>query len=143
MIVDVEASTAVRPAEITAAMTMIERVREQHDLSPDRLAADSAYGSAETLDWLINTQGIAPHIPVIDNSIRDDGIFSRSDFTYDPAADLYRCPGGKALRQHRRPFRVDHPDAPRTTPIATAPARRTATPARSRAAAAPTPRPAR
>jgi hypothetical protein len=112
VIVDVEASTAVRPAEVTAAMTMIERVREQHDLSPQRLAADSAYGSAETLDWLINTQGIAPHIPVIDKSVRDDGTFSRSDFTYDAAADLYRCPGGKELRQHRRPFRADHPDAP-------------------------------
>jgi transposase len=112
VIVDVEASTAVRPAEVTAAMTMIERVREQHDLSPQRLAADSAYGSAETLDWLINTQGIAPHIPVIDKSVRDDGTFSRSDFAYDAAADIYRCPGGKELKQHRRPFRIDHPDAP-------------------------------
>jgi transposase len=112
VIVDVEASTAVRPAEVTAAMTMIERVREQHDLSPQRLAADSAYGSAETLDWLINTQGIAPHIPVIDKSVREDGTFSRRDFAYDPALDLYRCPGGKELRQHRRPFRVDHPQAP-------------------------------
>ncbi len=35
VIVDVEASTAVRPAEVAAAMTMIERVREQHDLSPN------------------------------------------------------------------------------------------------------------
>ncbi len=64
------------------------------------------------MDWLINTQGIAPHIPVIDKSVRDDGTFSRSDFIYDQAADLYRCPAGKELKQHRRPFRIDHPDAP-------------------------------
>ena len=112
VIVDVEASTAVRPAELTAARTMIERVRDRHDLHPDRLAADTAYGSAEMLEWLVNDQGIAPHIPIIDKSGRTDGTFSRADFTYDPAADLYRCPGGKELKQYRRAFRADHPDTP-------------------------------
>ena len=112
VIVDVEASTAVRPAELTAARTMIERVRNRHDLSPDRLAADTAYGSAEMLEWLVNARGIAPHIPIIDKSGRTDGTFSRADFTYDRAADLYRCPGGKELKQYRRAFRADHPDTP-------------------------------
>jgi transposase len=112
VIVDVEASTAVRPAELTAARTMIERVQDRHDLHPDRLAADTAYGSAEMLEWLVNDQGIAPHIPIIDKSGRTDGTFSRADFTYDLAADLYRCPGGKELRQYRRAFRADHPDTP-------------------------------
>ncbi len=111
VIVDVEASTAVRQAEVTAARTMIERVRERHDLSPQRLAADTAYGSAEMLDWLVNEQGVEPHIPVIDKSNREDGTFSRSDFNYDPAADLYRCPGGNELRRYRRPF-----SEPRTVP---------------------------
>ena len=112
VIVDVEASTAVRPAELTAARTMIERVHDRHDLPPDRLAADTAYGSAEMLDWLVNDQGIAPHIPVIDKSGRTDGTFSRADFAYDQKADLYRCPGGKALQQYRRAFRADHPAEP-------------------------------
>ncbi|WAC61356.1 IS1182 family transposase [Brevundimonas sp. SL130] len=112
VIVDVEASTAVRPAELTAARTMIERVRERHDLHPDHLAADTAYGSAEMLEWLVNDQGIAPHITIIDKSGRTDGTFSRADFTYDRAADLYRCPGGKELKQYRRAFRADHPDTP-------------------------------
>ena len=112
VIVDVEATTAVRQAEVGAVRTMIERVRERHDLRPARLAADTAYGSAEMLDWLVNKQQIVPHIPVIDKSGRDDGTFARSDFTYDPAADLYRCPGGKELKQHRRAFRIDHPDVP-------------------------------
>lgn len=112
VIVDVEATTAVRQAEVGAVRTMIERVRERHDLQPARLAADTAYGSAEMLDWLVNKQQIAPHIPVIDKSGRDDGTFARSDFTYDPEGDLYRCPGGKELKQHRRAFRIDHPDVP-------------------------------
>ena len=29
-----------------------------------RLAGDTAYGSAPTLNWLVNEKGIAPHIPV-------------------------------------------------------------------------------
>ena len=112
IIVDVEPSTAVRQAEVTAARTMIERAREHHDLWPARLAADTAYGSAEMLDWLVHDQGIEPHIPVIDKSERIDGTFSRCDFAYDHSGDLYRCPGGKELKQYRRAFRADHPDAP-------------------------------
>jgi transposase len=112
VIVDVETSTAVRPAELTAARTMIERVRDRHHLHPDRLAADTAYGSAEMLEWLFNDQGIAPHIPVIDKSGRTDCTFSRADFAYDAETDLYCCPGAKALKQYRRAFRADHPDTP-------------------------------
>ncbi|WP_374452205.1 transposase [Phenylobacterium sp.] len=112
VIVDVEATTAVRQAEVGAVRTMIERVRERHDLQPGRLAADTAYGSAEMLDWLVNRQQIAPHIPVIDKSGRDDGTFARSDFTYDPAPDTYRCPTGKTLKRNRRVFRTPRPNAP-------------------------------
>ena len=37
VIVDVEATTAIRQAEVGAARTMIERVKERHDLWPPRL----------------------------------------------------------------------------------------------------------
>jgi transposase len=112
VIVDVEATTAIRQAEVGAVRTMIERVAERHDLRPARLAADTAYGSAEMLDWLVNKQQIAPHIPVIDKSGRDDGTFARSDLTYDPAADIYRGPTGKTLKRNRRTFRTPRPNAP-------------------------------
>jgi hypothetical protein len=46
---------------------------------------------------LVETKGIAPHIPVFDKSKRDDGTFSRSDFQFDTAGNLYTCPGGKPL----------------------------------------------
>jgi transposase len=112
VIVDVEPSTAVRQAEVTAARTMIERVHDRHDLWPERLAADTAYGSAEMLDWLVHEKGIDPHIPVIDKSVREDGTFSRRDFTYDHTADLYHCPGGKVLTHNRRAFSTPRPDPP-------------------------------
>ena len=97
VIVDVEASRAIRQAEVGAAKTMIERTEERFGLKPERLAADTAYGAAPMLNWLVEEKGIAPHIPVFDKSKRDDGTFSRSDFRYDPTGDVYHCPGGKKL----------------------------------------------
>ena len=97
VIVDVEASRAVRQAEVGAARTMLERTAERFGLKPERLAGDSAYGSAEMLHWLVEEQKIAPHVPVIDKSTRQDGTFSRSDFSYDAEADTYTCPEGKTL----------------------------------------------
>jgi hypothetical protein len=41
VIVDVEASTAVRQAEVTAAKRMIERAHDRLDLWPERLIADT------------------------------------------------------------------------------------------------------
>ena len=61
---------------------MIDRTEERFGLKPERLAGDTAYGSAPTLNWLVNEKGIAPHIPVIDKSKREDGTFSREDFTF-------------------------------------------------------------
>jgi hypothetical protein len=97
VILDVEATRAIRQAEVGAARTMIERTADRFGLKPNRLAGDSAYGSAPSLDWLVETKAIAPHIPVFDKSKRDDGTFSRSDFQFDTAGNLYTCPGGKPL----------------------------------------------
>ena len=98
IIMDVEASRAIRQAEVGAAKTMIERTEERFGVKPERLAADTAYGSAANLNWLVNEKQIAPHIPVIDKSKREDGTFSREDFTFDKARDIYICPAGKVLR---------------------------------------------
>ena len=76
---------------------MIERTEDRFGLRPERLAADSAYGSAEMLGWLVNEHAIEPHIPVFDKSARDDGTFSREESTYDQEHDLYVCPAGKVL----------------------------------------------
>ena len=99
IIVDVEATTAIRQAEMTAAKRMVERSITHFDLYPERLIGDSAYGSAEMLKWLVHEHGIEPHIPVFDKSQRTDGTFSRDAFTYDHMRDCYICPAGKELRK--------------------------------------------
>ena len=97
VILDVEPTTAVRQAEVTAAKTMITRTAERLDIEPARLAADTGYGSAEMLAWLVEERGIEPHIPVFEKSARTDGTLSRAEFTYDHSGDAYTCPAGKLL----------------------------------------------
>jgi len=97
IIMDVEASRAIRQAEVDASQTMLVRTQECFGIRPQWLVGDTAYGSAPNLDWLVNTQGISPHVPVIDKSKREDGTFSREDFIYDKARDCYVCPTGKTL----------------------------------------------
>jgi len=97
IIMDVEASRAIRQAEVGASQTMIERTEACFGIKPEWLAADTAYGAAPNLDWLVNEQRITPHVPVIDKSQREDGTFSREDFIYDEVRDIYTCPAGKTL----------------------------------------------
>ncbi|MEH2560813.1 hypothetical protein V1289_000440 [Bradyrhizobium sp. AZCC 2289] len=59
VIVDVEASRAIRQAEVGAARTMIDR-KERFGLKPERLAADTAYGPASMPNWLVEEKSIAP-----------------------------------------------------------------------------------
>ena len=97
IIMDVEASRAIRQAEVGAVKTMIERTEQRFALKPERLAGDTAYGSGVNLNWLVNDAKIAPHIPVDDKSKREDGTFSREDFTFDKERNVYICPAGKVL----------------------------------------------
>jgi len=97
VIMDVEASRAIRQAEVGAAKTMIERTEERFGIKPTWLAADTAYGSGANLNWLVKDKKIAPHIPVIDKSKREDGTFSRDDFMFDKERNVYTCPAGKTL----------------------------------------------
>jgi transposase len=96
IIVDVEATPARTYDEVAAAKTMIERTQERMGLKPQRLAADTAYGTGKFLGWLVGA-GVTPQIPVWDKSTRQDGTFSRSDFTFDRERNVYICPAGKLL----------------------------------------------
>jgi transposase len=96
IIVDVEATTALRTDEVHSARSMLERVEERFGLKPERLIADTAYGTGPMLGWLEQKQ-IEPHVPVWDKSERQDGTLSRADFAFDAKHDCYECPAGKHL----------------------------------------------
>jgi hypothetical protein len=65
---------------------------------------DTAYGTAPMLEWMVESKGIAPHVPVWDRSERKDGTLSSSEFMWDEQAHEYRCPQGHALLSDRRQF---------------------------------------
>ncbi len=97
VILGAKASRAIRQAEVGASQTMVERTEQRFGLKPKWLAGDTAYGSGKNLNWLVNDNDIKPHIPVIDKSKREDGTFSREDFTFDKERNVYVCPAGKLL----------------------------------------------
>ncbi len=60
---------AIRSDEHDATKTMIDRARQRLGLRPRRLPANTAYGAAPILKWLMD-RGIEPHIPVWDKGRR-------------------------------------------------------------------------
>ena len=98
IIVDVEATPARTAQEIIAAKTMIERTKHQLTCTPQRLAADKAYGSGAFLTWLCERK-IEPHIPVLDRKQQTSGKLTRDTFSYDPERDVYICPQGAILKK--------------------------------------------
>jgi transposase len=99
VILGVEATPALFHQETVAARRMIERV-EKLGVRPESLGADKAYGSGEFLAWLL-ARDIQPHIPVIDRRHQTGGHFTRDQFRYAPAENIYYCPEGKPLRYSR------------------------------------------
>jgi transposase len=97
VIVDVEATPARTYDEVAATRTMVDRTQARFGLKPERLMADTAYGTGKLLAWLLD-EGITPQIPVWERYERTDGMFTRRDFTYDAERDIYLCPNGRPLR---------------------------------------------
>jgi transposase len=104
IIVDVEPTPAHRTSEVASTRKMIDRVEDNLKIKPKRLIADTAYGSAAMLDWVVEKKDIEPHIPVWDKSNNNKDSFNRSDFVWDSEADCYQCPGGKLLKSRWRKF---------------------------------------
>lgn len=105
VILDVEATPAHRTEEVESTRLMVNRVEDHFGIKPERLIADTAYGSAPMLGWVVEEKAIEPHIPVLDKTERKDGTWGRESFKWNKEADEYRCPAGKALRREWRPFK--------------------------------------
>ena len=113
IIVDVEATPALRTPEVWSTKTMIERLKDRFGLETKKLIGDTAYGTAEFLDWMVNEANIEPHVPVWDRGNEKEDCFGRSDFTYDAQTDIYTCPNGKELRRFWRKFKKPARVSPR------------------------------
>jgi transposase len=113
IIIDVEATPALRTQEVGSTKIMIERVKDRFNLETKRLIGDTAYGTAEFLAWMVNDKGIEPHVPVWDKGEGKDGRLGRSDFAYDEESDSYTCPNGKQLLRSRRNYKKPRSGIPK------------------------------
>jgi hypothetical protein len=103
VIMDVEATTAIRQAEVGAAKAMLDRAAEQFDVTPSRLVADGGYGSAEMVGWLVDERGIEPHVKLIDKA--EPRTEPSPAATSPSIRRATLClPSGKELRKYHRAF---------------------------------------
>ena len=96
IIVDVEATPSHNASEVSSTKTMINRVEEKYGMTPKSLMGDTAYGTAEMLNWTVE-KGIIPYSPVFDRTERNDGTYSSSEFIFDRKNNEYICPNNKRL----------------------------------------------
>ena len=100
IIMDVEASRAIRQAEVGAAKTMIERTEQRFDIKPERLAGDTAYGSGANLDWLVNEAKIAPKCWKCVMRHRTAGCKNKHHDDWNPPIEPYDRCDRQRLRRH-------------------------------------------
>jgi len=60
------------------------------------VTGNTKYGTVENV-VSIEDQGVQAFVPLSEAG-RRPGLFRDTDFIYDPAADIYRCPGDQVLR---------------------------------------------
>ena len=96
------------PAQVTPLLA-------QHENNTGRevtaFIGDRGYGTVETYCDLI-AQGVRPHLtPMQASDHKSAGLFTKEDFRYDEAADVYVCPVGHRLeprRHHQRRQMTDY-----------------------------------
>jgi len=89
----------VTPAEVQdnqPALDLLWHARFRWKLHPRQVTGDSKYGTTENV-VAIEDQRIRAYVPLSEAG-RRPGLFADTDFTYDAAADVYRCPGDATLR---------------------------------------------
>ena len=69
------------------------------DVKPDSLTADSAYGSVESLAWLVKQKGITPLVPDTDKSNRPTVRSPAPTSPSIPNAGSWGCVGASELDQ--------------------------------------------
>jgi transposase len=106
VIVDVEATRAIRQAEVGAARTMLERTETRFGIKPVALTADSAYGSAESLAWLVKQKRDQAAHSCLRQVQPNRRHLLPADFAFDAERDRYTCPAGKELVQFRRTYAI-------------------------------------
>jgi transposase len=95
----------VTPAEVRENLPFLDllwRVCFRWKLRPRQVTGDTTYGTLDNI-VAIEDAGIRAYMPLPDFDHRT-AFFGREEFTYDSAADAYRCPGGQMLRFRKHKY---------------------------------------
>ena len=97
-------AVATTPGDVAEAR-QVEPLRQQHEANTgaevNALVGDRGYGTVATYCDLV-AQGVRPHMsPMQPAGHKSGGLFTKEDFRYDAAADVYVCPVGQHLKPRR------------------------------------------
>jgi hypothetical protein len=111
-------TTLVTTAEVQdnqPAVDLLWRTRFRWKLHPRQVTGDSKYSTTKNV-VAIEDQRMRAYVPLSKAGQHSD-VFAEQDFRYDPAADVYHCPGEKVLRflsqsdaTHRRIYQAPATD---------------------------------
>jgi hypothetical protein len=97
VIVGVQATAARMSQETVAAQDMLARFAQWQGREPESVAADTAYGNGEFLQWLAD-RNVTAYMRTRDSALRKNNPgYGPERFTYQPASNTYRCPAGEQL----------------------------------------------
>jgi transposase len=88
-------ATPAEVAEELPALDLIWRARMRWHLRLRQATGDKAYGTLAIIRGL-EEQGVSAYV-LLPSQARSASLFSKEDFTYDPATDTYTCPNGTRL----------------------------------------------
>jgi transposase len=95
------ATTAGDVAEPEQVQPLLTQHEQNTGKEVTAVVADRGYGTVETYCSLIE-QGVRPHMPPMQPADhKRDGLFTKDQFRYDEAADVYVCPVGHQLKPRR------------------------------------------
>jgi transposase len=84
---------------------MAKAAKETLGVETLQVLADAGYSSSADLK-ACEDDGIEAYVPLNEGNgkLEQQGRFTRTDFSYDASADVYRCPAGEVLRPTQKPW---------------------------------------
>jgi transposase len=99
----------VTPADVMENAPMLDQLRRvifRWRVRPQRVIADTTYGTIDNIRALEGEEGVHAYVPLPDWE-HQRGYWGPSQFIYDAAQDVYRCPQGTLLRPFRRELKAE------------------------------------
>jgi len=99
----------VTPAAVMENQPMLDllrRVRFRRRLRPQRVIADTTYGTIENIRAIEGEEHIRAYVPLPDWEHQTE-YYGAAHFTYDAERDRYVCPQGEVLRPSRREWKAE------------------------------------